>query len=158
MNMEDEKHVYVWDRDTARLDKLDPPQGVSLRRMLELVRNIKGFLPPWWTDAKAEECAVFGEQTDDEFKYTGAWEEDYMNQYRDPEDMPYKLRLLGQAVGYICTKPLGMDQTEASQVELGKVLRLFTEAITELMAGEGVDPEEMMEAMTVYGDSLRLPD
>jgi len=158
MMLEDQKHMYFYDYVPDRLKGHPPPQNLPVRSYLEHIKRIKGFLPPWWTEVKAEECAVFCEQTDDEFQWTGAWEEDHMQKWMDPKDMPMKLRMLANAVSYACTDHGDLHANEEARMALLKVMTHFTESATVLMLKEEkVEPDEVLEALNVYEDSLRLP-
>lgn len=151
--MEDVKNIYIWDRSTDRANGLPEPEFPHLRRFLELASYVKGFLPPWWTSEKAEECAVYAEATDDEFQWTGAWEADHMVQGMEKEETPAKLRMLGKAVIYMCTAPSDLDSDELRS-KLREQMQNFKASITNLMALEGTSPAEIKEALNVYEESL----
>lgn len=68
--MELQKHSWLYNlcNDGFEAGNLERPEFYGLREFLEELRQEPSILPPWWTDEKANECAVYGEQTDDEFQ------------------------------------------------------------------------------------------
>ncbi|KAF1360784.1 hypothetical protein EJ07DRAFT_114520 [Lizonia empirigonia] len=83
------------------------------RQYLSKAATAGSLLPLWWTDAKVEECAVFGE--------SGAWSDlrkkatksDITNHYGDGK-MPMQLRMLAETV-YGCGT-MGQDGSGARRL------------------------------------------
>jgi len=69
----------------------------AFKKFLRKAKTVPGFLPPWWSDEKAEECVRFGLR-DADFNLANAREKsDIQEEWKD-ERMPKKVRMLGEKV------------------------------------------------------------
>jgi hypothetical protein len=87
-----------------------PSSVQPFRQYLIKAATTGSLLPPWWTDAKVEECAVYGE--------SGAWSDlrqkatkSDINKHYEDEKMPMQLRMLAEVV-YGCGT-MGQDGSGA---------------------------------------------
>lgn len=69
----------------------------AFRSFIRLARTKPGFLPPWWDDARTEECIRFSRGSHDFSLEHAVEKHDVQEQWRD-DRMPMKLRMLGEKV------------------------------------------------------------
>lgn len=121
------------------------------------LQSIDGFLPPSLHDNwEAEKCARFCENTHDDFKYDTRWERDYQEQYNDPKEMAYKLRIIAQSV-ILCVKgdsPSSEEEGKPTKEAIETMVGTFKEQIDALMRMEGTSDEERSRALCAFQDGL----
>ncbi|SMQ52660.1 unnamed protein product [Zymoseptoria tritici ST99CH_1A5] len=69
----------------------------AFRQFIRKAQAVEGFLPPWWTDAKLEQCIRFSKD-EGGFSLAGAQEKSDIQETWKDTQMPMKVRMLGERV------------------------------------------------------------
>ncbi|KAK5676787.1 hypothetical protein LTS10_010551 [Elasticomyces elasticus] len=94
-----QEDVYNLDGDTMEgtIYDQEPTSEPAFRKFLDKAKATAGFLPPWWTDKKTEECVAFGLRSSS-FSLECAQEKSDIQKEWGDHHMPMKLRMLGEKV------------------------------------------------------------
>ncbi|KAK4928177.1 Ankyrin repeat and MYND domain-containing protein 2 [Elasticomyces elasticus] len=94
-----QEDVYNVEGDTmtGTIYNQEPTSEPAFRDFLRKAKTTPGFLLPWWTDEKTEECVRFGLR-DNSFSLAAAQGKSNIQEKWGDNQMPMKLRMLGEKV------------------------------------------------------------
>ncbi|KAG0016260.1 hypothetical protein BGZ80_009333 [Entomortierella chlamydospora] len=114
LRMED-MYKFEGGAETDSVYNGSPDGSEGFKRFLKLAESRPGVLPPWWSQAKAEECLQFG-MTDDWASLASAVEKADLIKHYDDALMPMQLRMFGEQV--YGTGPGGMSGMPMLQTQM----------------------------------------
>jgi splicing suppressor protein 51 len=116
---QEDMYTFHADTMTGTIYNGEASSVLAFRDFIKKAKEIHGFLPPWWTDAKLKECIRLsrsGELKDD-FSLSGAQEKSDIQETWADTQMPMKLRMLGERV--YGTAPSGRSGKEMLGLMMG---------------------------------------
>ncbi|CAK4029829.1 Hypothetical predicted protein [Lecanosticta acicola] len=94
---QEDTHAFEGDNMDGSIYNGERTSERAFRQFLRKAKQVEGFLPPWWSDEKVEECVRFGLQSND-FSLGSAQEKSDIQEAWGDDKMPMKLRMLGEKV------------------------------------------------------------